>query len=110
MTLRHPRSGRSRFSVLRAAFVFAVVAFGFSQQPASLPILNRPPHDVAAGRNANITQLAQFAWQEFLALNWKASMTNYRGTPDATWTYSTPGPYPQLLVWQTYAPAAGLSR
>src|SRR5258708_21198434 len=92
---------RLRFHVLLAAFVLVAVTSGFPQQ-RYFPIVNRPPHDVACGRDSSLEQLAQFAWQEFLALNWKASMTSYRGTPDATWNYSAKGPYPQLLVWQTY--------
>ena len=101
MPLVQPCLQRLHSYVLLVAFVLAAVISAFPQQ-SYLPIVNRPPHDVPGGRDASLEQLAKFAWQEFLALNWKASMTSYRGTPDATWNYSTKGPYPQLLVWQTY--------
>lgn len=76
-----------------------------------LPILSVPPKDLPS-RSASLEQIAQFAWQEFLALNWKASVdatnppsaTNPRGMPDLNWNYSMPAPQsPNPLVWQTYA-------
>lgn len=79
--------------------------------PPYLPILPTPPHDLAS-RNASLEDQAKFAWQEFLALNWKASIdsqhppspTNPRGTPDLKWSYANPVPaFPNPLVWQTYA-------
>lgn len=78
---------------------------------AQIQITPRPPKDLAS-RNASQTDLAKFAWQEFLALNWKASVdstrlpspSNQRGLPDLTWNHSKPAPqFPNPLVWQTYA-------
>lgn len=80
------------------------------------------PHDVPAGRSATIAQLAVFAWQEFIALNWPAldpGTTGRRGRadPSASFTNIAPdagGSYP-LLVWQTYRhknelfPATGMT-
>ena len=43
---------------------------------AATPYLNitpRPPADLPS-RNASLEDVAKFAWQEFLALNWKASI------------------------------------
>jgi hypothetical protein len=83
---------------------------GFAATPY-LNITPRPPADLPS-RGASLEDVAKFAWQEFLALNWKASIdaqhppspSNQRGTPDATWNYSKPTPaYPSPVVWQTYA-------
>lgn len=79
--------------------------------PPYLQITPRPPKDLAS-RNATQEELAKFAWQEFLALNWKASVdkqhppspSNQRGLPDLNWSHSQPAPqFPDPLVWQTYA-------
>jgi len=103
----HLRSMNASRWLIIVMIVLAITTVAVAQKgpvPAGgVVILPKPPHDVINGRDANLTQLATFAWQEFLALNWKASLTSERGTPDTTWTYSTKGPYPQLLVWQTYA-------
>jgi hypothetical protein len=75
---------------------------------AGIPITSTPPQDLAS-RNASLTQLAQFAWQEFLAVSWKSAIdpgdspVGLRGAPDPNWSYSTPGAFPTLLTWQTYA-------
>src|SRR5689334_22620691 len=87
-------------------------------QPASaqtLPpnfISPNVPHDVPAGSAATVAQLAVFAWQEFIALNWVAmnpGTTNVRGRPNTA--VGAPGflgiapdgngNFP-LVVWQTY--------
>src|SRR5271170_6910393 len=46
-----------------------------------------PPAELDS--NANPKQLVEFAWEEFLALNWKSSYSknNQRDYPDTTWTY-----------------------
>jgi len=47
-----------------------------------------------------------FAWNEFLALNWKSSYASdsIRDNPDQNWNYSQrPEPYPPLVVWETFA-------
>ena len=70
-----------------------------------------PPKDLPS-RSASLEDVAKFAWQEFLALNWKASIdstnppsaSNPRGKPDPNWNYSMPAPQsPNPLTWQTYA-------
>lgn len=79
--------------------------------PPYIQINPKPPKDLAS-RNATQEDLAKFAWQEFLALNWKASVDlqhppsvlNQRGLPDLRWSYRNPAPqFPNPLVWQTYA-------
>jgi len=63
-----------------------------------------PPTDLDTG--ADPKKLAEFAWEEFLALNWKASYNkdHKRDSPDTTWNYQTePGAYPDLDVWETFA-------
>jgi hypothetical protein len=71
------------------------------------------PHDVPAGSAATVAQLAVFAWQEFIALNWIAmnpATTSLRGrangllNPNAGFLGAAPdgnGNFP-LVVWQTY--------
>ena len=46
-----------------------------------------PPADLDTG--ANPKKLAEFAWEEFLALNWKSSYNKdqKRDSPDTTWNY-----------------------
>jgi hypothetical protein len=63
-----------------------------------------PPSDLDTG--ADPKKQAEFAWEEFLALNWKSaySATGKRDFPDTTWTYeSEAGAYPDLNVWETFA-------
>lgn len=98
----------------RTAVLLLVACFAASAlaaPPPPIKILPKPPQDLPT-RTASQTDLAVFAWQEFLALNWKAAVdaqhppspTNQRGTPDMTWSHSKPVPkYPNPLVWQTYA-------
>jgi hypothetical protein len=62
------------------------------------------PPDLAA--NATEQQLAEFAWNEFLALNWKSSYSKdgLRDNPDTAWNYGNDlSPYPDHVVWETYA-------
>ncbi|MFL5331756.1 MAG: hypothetical protein ACJ8H8_00915, partial [Geminicoccaceae bacterium] len=83
-------------------------------QPASaqaLPanfISPNVPHDVPAGPAATVAQLAVYAWQEFIALNWQATdpgQTGIRGQPNTAVDFfdiaPTNGSFP-LVVWQTY--------
>ncbi|MFD1816713.1 hypothetical protein SAMN04515674_106283 [Pseudarcicella hirudinis] len=63
-----------------------------------------PPKEL--NTNATPRQLVQFAWEEFLALNWKSSylQNQKRDSPDLTWNYQQDqSPYPALAVWETYA-------
>jgi hypothetical protein len=67
------------------------------------------PHDVPAGSTASIQELAIFAWQEFIALNWVAmdpATTMTRGRPDLNADFlsiqpDSDGNFP-LVVWHTY--------
>jgi hypothetical protein len=74
----------------------------------AITISSTPPQDLSS-RSASLDEVAQFAWQEFLALNWKSAIdpgespVGQRGLPDNGWSYSTPGAHPELLTWQTYA-------
>lgn len=63
-----------------------------------------PPYDVPP--NADSIDLIKFAWEEFIALNWKSSYSSdgLRDNPDTSWNWSSSAqPYPDLLVWETYA-------
>lgn len=69
-----------------------------------LTITPTPPKDLP--RSASPEDLAKFAWQEFLALNWKSSWgkDHKRGTPDLSWNYTMPVPMGyEPVVWHTYA-------
>jgi hypothetical protein len=87
-----------------------------SVQPASAQVPLPPnfispdvPHDVPSGTGATIQDLAIFAWQEFVALNWIAidpATTGIRGRPNVNVDFlnikaDSDGNFP-LLVWQTY--------
>ena len=104
----------SRLRLLTAFLAPAALLGSLSVAQAQVPLpanLISPdvPHDVAAGQNASIQQLAIFAWQEFIALNWPSvnpATTGQRGRADTTANFLTIAPdqngsYP-LLVWQTY--------
>ncbi len=64
-----------------------------------------PPGDVSP--TADALQLSEFAWEEFLALNWKSAYDTIhfrRDVPDTTWSYrDSSKAYPNLNVWETYA-------
>lgn len=82
-----------------------------SAQQVTLPpnfISSDVPHDVPAGSSATIQDLAIFAWQEFIALNWVASdpaVSGLRGRPNTNVGFLDIAPdngsFP-LVVWQTY--------
>jgi len=101
----------SRRSMLAFLLSGCVVLAGLwpgaaSAAKAPAPYLNitsTPPSDVPA--NASPEDLAKYAWQQFLALSWKAGypQSGQRGLPDPNWSYSTPGAFPALMTWQTYA-------
>lgn len=67
------------------------------------------PHDVPTGSAASITDLAIFAWREFIALNWPSvdpATTGQRGRANGNADFLSikkdgEGSFP-LLVWQTY--------
>ncbi|MDQ2772763.1 MAG: hypothetical protein M3Y54_19950 [Bacteroidota bacterium] len=62
-----------------------------------------PPREAPA--NATPQQLAEFAWGEFFALNWQASYpkSHRRDDPDTSWSFGSPGAFPPLVVWETFA-------
>lgn len=62
--------------------------------------------------DASEAQLAAYAWQEFLALNWKSSYStdSTKGNPDTTWSFADSSkPVPDIVVWETYAHRTELS-
>ena len=79
-------------------------------QPPFSPLVSPcVPHDTPAGTNATIADLAFFAWQEFIALNWIAmdpATYGVRGRPNTNVGFlgiapDSQGNFP-LVVWQTY--------
>jgi hypothetical protein len=68
------------------------------------------PTDISA--DATDTALAAYAWQEFLALNWKSTYDKdgHKGEPDLTWTYASDTlTQTATVVWETYAHRSELS-
>lgn len=56
--------------------------------------------------NSTPAELCTFAWNQFFALNWESAYntnTFTRGQPNLNWDYSKSTPYPDVLVWETYA-------
>jgi len=78
-----------------------------TQQPTPFDsIIFNPFPPIELDSNATPEQLVSFAWNEFLALNWKSSYNsnNKRDYPDTTWSYASDSlPFPDLVVWETYA-------
>ena len=59
------------------------------------------PADIPGGAaSASLADAANFAWEEFIALNWPA-MANTRDTPDENELFGDPD-YEGPLVWHTY--------
>jgi hypothetical protein len=60
------------------------------------------PFDLATN-TATPAELCEFAWQEFIALNWQSSwsLDQKRDNPDKTWLFSSGDP--DLTVWETFA-------
>ncbi|HRQ64410.1 MAG TPA: hypothetical protein PKZ76_06045 [Xanthomonadaceae bacterium] len=92
---------------LIALFVWPPDAWAESQSSTSAHRVDitryQVPHDVPQGRGANTQDLAVFAWQEFIALNWPAidpATSGQRGRPDPQRHFSDADP--GLTVWQTY--------
>src|SRR5215831_18522529 len=76
-----------------------------------LSITSSPPTELnpsgGGPANATLTQAAQFAWNEFFALNWPAGPQNgqqgQRDTPSSTCAFGDPSPAcAGPLVWQTF--------
>lgn len=75
---------------------------------ATINFSSTVPTDPEGGYNATPKQMAQFAWQEFIAVNWpakvnsKASSSGYkRGTPSNSQLGSTGAG--GTVVWETFA-------
>lgn len=90
---------------IKAAFrALSISAVVFSTTAASDPqIVISPdlPSDIPGGaENATVTAAAEFAWQEFIALNWPA-LSGTRDTPDAKEKFGDPS-FAGPLVWHTY--------
>lgn len=85
-------------------------AGGTTDTTFSFTAMPNPPADVPA--NAGEMALVQYAWQEFLALNWQSSYAkdSLKDHPDTTWQYKTDTlPFPETVVWETYAHRTELS-
>jgi hypothetical protein len=107
---------RSVITYLRLLVFLPTIGVLWGTQPGytqvTLPtdfISPNVPHDVPAGSTASIQDLAIFAWQEFIALNWVAmdpATTMTRGRPDLNADFlsiqpDSDGNFP-LVVWHTY--------
>ncbi len=89
----------------RAAFrALSISALVFSTTAASDPqivISSDLPSDIPGGaNNATLTAAAEFAWQEFIALNWPAQ-SGTRDVPDETAKFGDSN-FTGPLVWHTY--------
>jgi hypothetical protein len=82
-----------------------------AQAPASAPqitISSAVPTELNAANggapNATLDQAAQFAWQEFIALNWPAALQTgqNRDTPAADCRFGDPACATRPLTWQTF--------
>ena len=79
-----------------------------AQQPAAFAIGSTPPTELNPGgggpAQATLQQAAEFAWEEFFALNWPAGQSpSQRDTPSPTCAFGDQsqnciGP----LVWETF--------
>jgi len=90
-------------SLLTALFSFSAALPIAVAQTISIDVSPVVPADIPGGAvNADINDAAEFAWQEFIALNWPALTTNgLRDAPDTNQPFGDPdntGP----LVWHTY--------
>lgn len=112
----HNRVVRLRASVgrivpsLAGAIVFGTYASAaLSKCPASVGTSDRVvvcstfPDDISGkygAQGASLRDAAEFAWQEFIALNWPA-LANKRDTPDDAKKFGAPS-YSGPLVWHTF--------
>ena len=96
--------------VLGATFVavLGIAASAHAQTP-TITVTSTLPSDITGGASAaTLTQAAEFAWQEFIALNWPAvpqsGQPGNRETADATKFFGDPSYNSSAspLVWHTY--------
>ena len=110
MAGRSPSLYSLLFIVSQALWVLPAVQPASAQVPLPPNFISPDvPHDVPSGSGATIQDLAIFAWQEFIALNWVAmdpATTGIRGRPNVNVDFlnikaDSDGNFP-LLVWHTY--------
>ncbi|TSD86775.1 hypothetical protein FFK22_020865 [Mycobacterium sp. KBS0706] len=99
-------SHRSLASRLVAAGCSAVAVLSGAPPVQAQPLQISPtlPPDISSGApTATLTEASNFAWQEFIALNWPAAQLNgvvQRGQPDIGAKFGQAGATP--LVWESY--------
>jgi hypothetical protein len=81
------------------AVCIGLASAGMAHAQVAINVNSTFPSDIPNGAtNATLQQAAEFAWQEFIALNWPAK-AGQRDTPDGGQNFgSGSGP----LVWQTF--------
>jgi hypothetical protein len=98
------------FILFQTLWVLSAAEPAFAQVPLPPNFISPDvPHDVLSGRSASIQDLAMFAWQEFIALNWVAmdpATAGMRGRPNVNADFLSIKPdqngnFP-LVVWHTY--------
>jgi hypothetical protein len=73
----------------------------FGEEPPEIVIDSALPSDIEGGApSASLQKAAEFAWQEFIALNWPAA-AGTRDTPDTESKFGDPSTT-DALVWETY--------
>lgn len=74
-----------------------------SSSSFNLPINFSPNVPQNLDLSASDTLLVKFAWEEFIALNWKSTYKadGKRDNPDTSWDWTKGDP--DLAVWETYA-------
>jgi hypothetical protein len=101
--------GRStiRLAALCAAITTCLISSTvFAQGAPSIVVSPTVPSDISTGApKASLTDAAQFAWEEFIALNWPAvkqtGAPNTRDVADTTRKFGDPT-YSGPLVWHTF--------
>jgi hypothetical protein len=102
---------KGRSTVRLTAICIAIEAclissMAFAQGTKPIIVSPAVPNDISAGApNASLGDAAQFAWEEFIALNWPAvkqtGAPDTRDVADTTKKFSDPA-YAGPLVWHTF--------
>lgn len=106
------RTRLTRATLLTAGMMFwaAIPRIGACACPGAtndgIPIVSGFPADIPGGAScATLTDAAQFAWKEFIALNWPAvariDNAQPRDTADPSQLFGNPG-FTGPLVWHTF--------
>ncbi|SNR16044.1 hypothetical protein [Tenacibaculum jejuense] len=107
MTLKKPNP---KFEITLVVIFIIVLLMSCKKKttPVEVNISYNLPVDVPI--NATQEELANFAWEEFFALNWKSSWEKdgLRTKPDTSWDYQTDNGENFLSVWETYIHRAEL--